>query len=135
MEVATDGRCLAPHKAKAVARTRSSCLPARWLNVAFAASVSVTSKVASSSRSVRASGRASATADALAKVRWREASPDPDYAEALRAALEACAVVAASDTLRDNNVPEAGMLADTRRVWGPFDHAPAGLPRMAKRPA
>ncbi|HEY8598933.1 MAG TPA: hypothetical protein VIL85_10915 [Thermomicrobiales bacterium] len=29
----------------------------------------------------------------------------------------------ATDTLRDNGVKEREMLEDTRRVWGPFDHA------------
>ncbi len=37
------------------------------------------------------------------------------------------------DALHDNKVPEAGMLEDTRRVWGPFEHAAAGLPRGGKR--
>ena len=72
-------------------------------------------------------------ADALAEARWRDASPDPDYTEALCAALEACAVVAATDTLRDNETPEAGMLDDTRRVWGAFDTSGRGKPRMVKR--
>jgi len=37
--------------------------------------------------------------------------------------------------LRDNQTREGELLADTRRVWGPFDHATAGLPRVSKRPA
>jgi hypothetical protein len=40
----------------------------------------------------------------------------------LRAALEACALVAATDTLRDANVLERAMLEDTRRMWGTHDH-------------
>lgn len=74
-------------------------------------------------------------ADALALTLYHDQAPDRNLTEALRAALEACAVVAATDTLRDNNVPEEGMLADTWRVWGAFDHAKGGLPRMVKRPA
>ena len=45
------------------------------------------------------------------------------------------AVLAATDTLRDGAIPEGRMLEDTRRVWGPFDHATAGPSRMVKRPA
>ncbi len=74
-------------------------------------------------------------ADAYACALYHDQAPDRNLTEALRAALEACAVVAATDTLRDNQVPEAGMLDDTRRVWGAFDHARGGLPRMVKRPA
>ncbi len=74
-------------------------------------------------------------ADALACALYHDQAPDRNLTAALRAALEACAIVAATDTLRDSQVPEAGMIDDTRRVWGPFDHATAGLPRMAKRPA
>jgi len=74
-------------------------------------------------------------ADALALTLYHDQAPDRNLTEALRAALEACAVVAATDTLRDNNVPEEGMLTDTWRVWGAFDHAKGGLPRMVKRPA
>ena len=74
-------------------------------------------------------------ADALALTLYHDQAPDRNLTEALRAALEACAVVAATDTLRDSQVPEAGMLDDTRRVWGPFDHAAARPPRMVKRPA
>ena len=73
-------------------------------------------------------------ADALAEARWRDASPDPDYADALRSALEACAIVAATDTLRDNETPEAAMLEDTRRVWGVLDTSGRGKPRMTQRP-
>ncbi len=61
-------------------------------------------------------------ADALACALYHDQAPDRNLTAALRAALEACAIVAASDTLRDNNVPEAGMLADIRRLWGPFEH-------------
>ena len=48
---------------------------------------------------------------------------DPNLLRARRAALEACAIVAATDTLRDANIPERAMLEDTRRVWGTHDHA------------
>ncbi len=74
-------------------------------------------------------------ADACACALYHDQAPDRNLTEALRAALEACSVIAATDTLRDNRVPEAGMLADTRRVWGPFDHATAGPSRMVQRPA
>ncbi len=74
-------------------------------------------------------------ADALALTLYHDQAPDRNLTEALRAALEACAVVAATDTLRDSAVPEAGMLEHTRRVWGAFDHASGGLPRMVTRPA
>ncbi len=74
-------------------------------------------------------------ADALACALDHDQGPDRNLVAALRATLEACAVIAATDTLRDNQTREAEMLADTRRVWGAFDHAPGGLPRMAKRPA
>ncbi len=73
-------------------------------------------------------------ADALALSIYHDAAPDYSLTNALRAAFEACAVIAATDTLRDNGVSEKEMLADTRRVWGPFDHAGGGLPRMTKRP-
>ena len=73
--------------------------------------------------------------DALAEARRRDAAPDPYYVEALRAALEACAVVAATDTLRDNRVDEAGMMDDTRRVWAALDTQDTlRARRMAKRP-
>ncbi len=74
-------------------------------------------------------------ADALACARYHDQAPDRNLTAALRAALEACAMIAATDTLRDGDIPEGWMLADTRRVWGPFDHATGELPRMAKRPA
>jgi len=73
-------------------------------------------------------------ADALATSMHYDACPDHSLVNALRAALEACAVIAATDTLRDNNVPEAGMLEDTRRVWGPFDVSGRGKPRITQRP-
>ncbi len=73
-------------------------------------------------------------ADALATSIHYDASPDHSLVNALRAALEACAVLAATDTLRDNRTPEAGMLEDTRRVWGPFDTSGQGKPRMTQRP-
>ena len=75
-----------------------------------------------------------ALADALATSIYYDACPDHSLVNALRAALEGFAVLAATDTLRDNQTPEAGMLEDTRHVWGPFDHAGGGLPRMIKRP-
>jgi len=74
-------------------------------------------------------------ADALATATRYDACPDHSLVNALRAALEACAVLAATDTLRDSQVPEAGMLDDTRRVWGPIDTRLAEKPRMTKRPA
>ena len=74
-------------------------------------------------------------ADALAEARYHDGSPDPDYADALRAALEACAVIAATDTLRDNQTPEAGMLEDTRRVWATHSQTGTPQPRMVTRPA
>ncbi len=74
-------------------------------------------------------------ADALATSIHYDASPDHSLVNALRAALEACAVLAATDTLRDNRTPEAGMLEDTRRVWGPIDTRLAEKPRMTRRPA
>ena len=43
-------------------------------------------------------------------------------------------MVAATDTLRDNNVPEAGMLADTRRVWGPVEGGVPGRHSTCPRP-
>jgi hypothetical protein len=73
-------------------------------------------------------------ADALACALYHDQAPDRNLTAALRAPLEACSVIAATDTLRDNNVSEAGMLDDTRRVWGPFDHATVGAGRMVKRP-
>jgi len=73
-------------------------------------------------------------ADALATAIHYDACPDHSLVNALRAALEACAVLAATDTLRDNRTPEAGMLEDTRRIWGPLDTQQPGLPRMTGRP-
>ncbi len=73
-------------------------------------------------------------ADALASAIYHDPAPDPGLVNALRAALEACAVLAATDTLRDNGVPEAGMLDDTRRVWGPIDTRLAEKPRVTKPP-
>jgi hypothetical protein len=64
-----------------------------------------------------------ALAGALAPASYHDRAPDPGFVHTLRAALEACAIVAATDTLRDANVPERAMLADTRRVWGAHDHA------------
>ncbi len=76
-----------------------------------------------------------ALADACATALYHDQSPDRNLMEALRTALEACAVLAATDTLRDNQTRESEMLEDTRRVWGPFDHGAAGPSRMVKRPA
>ncbi len=73
-------------------------------------------------------------ADALATSIHYDACPDHSLVNALRAALEACAVLAATDTLRDNQTPEAGMLEDTRRVWGPLATAGHGKPRLTRRP-
>ncbi len=75
-----------------------------------------------------------ALADALATSIYYDHCPDHSFINALRASLEACAVLAATDTLRDNRTPEAGMLEDTRRVWGAFDTRLAEKPRMTKRP-
>jgi len=74
-------------------------------------------------------------ADALACALYHDQAPDRNLTAALRATLEACAVIAATDTLRDGDIPEGRMLEDTRRVWGPFDHAGGGLPRLGTRPA
>lgn len=71
--------------------------------------------------------------DALAFSISHDASPDASLTNALRAALEACAVIAATDTLRDNQTPEREMLEDTRRVWGPFDTSGWGKPRLTER--
>ena len=74
-------------------------------------------------------------ADALAFSIAHDACPDLNLVNAMRAALEACAIIAASDTLRDNETPESAMLEDTRRVWGPFDTRGRGKPRLVERPA
>ncbi len=73
-------------------------------------------------------------ADALATARYYDACPDHSLVNALRAALEACAVLATTDTLRDSQTPEGAMLADTRRVWGPFDTSGRGGSRVTQRP-
>jgi len=73
-------------------------------------------------------------ADALAAATRYDACPDHRLVNALRASLAACAVLAATDTLRDNRTPEGELLDATRRVWGPFDHAWGGWPRLIKRP-
>jgi len=73
-------------------------------------------------------------ADALAFSLSHDATPDYSLTNALRAALEACAVIAATDTLRDNGVSEKGMLEDTRRVWGAFDTSGRGKARLTRRP-
>ncbi len=74
-------------------------------------------------------------ADALACALYHDQAPDRNLTAALSATLEACAVIAATDTLRDNQTREAEMLADTRRVWGPFDTRLTEKPRATKRPA
>jgi len=73
-------------------------------------------------------------ADALACALDHDQAPDRDLTAARRATLEACAVIAATNTLRDGAIPEGRMLEDTRRVWGPFDAAGRGKPRLAQRP-
>lgn len=73
-------------------------------------------------------------ADALATARYYDACPDHSLVNALRAALEACAIIAATDTLRDSSVPETEMMAHTRQVWAPVDMQNAGVPRMNERP-
>ncbi len=73
-------------------------------------------------------------ADALATWMYRDACPDRSLINALRVALEACAALAANDTLRDNRVPEGEMLDDTRRVWGPLAGQTMGQQRMTTRP-
>ncbi|CAA9580486.1 MAG: hypothetical protein AVDCRST_MAG18-3057 [uncultured Thermomicrobiales bacterium] len=66
---------------------------------------------------------------------YHDEAPDRPLLVALRTALEACAVVAATDTLRDNQTSQAEMLDDTRRVWGAFDASGPGKPRRGTRPA
>jgi hypothetical protein len=73
-------------------------------------------------------------ADALATTIHYDATPDHSLVSALRAALEGFAVLAATDTLRDNQTPEGEMLEDTRRVWGPLDTRAVGVPRVQTRP-
>jgi hypothetical protein len=73
-------------------------------------------------------------ADALAASIHYDACPEYSLVNALRAALEGFAVLAATDTLRDNQTPEAGMLEDTRQVWGAFDVSGRGKPRITRRP-
>ena len=64
-----------------------------------------------------------ALADACGHALRHDYPGDTSLLRALRAVLEACAIVAATDTLRDNGVSEREMLADTRCVWGAHDHA------------
>ena len=73
-------------------------------------------------------------ADVLALAQYEHNQPDPYYAEALRAALEACAIIAATDTLRDSAVPEEGMMDHTRKTWGASDFENPQA-RMVQRPA
>jgi hypothetical protein len=75
-----------------------------------------------------------ALADACGQALRYDFPGDTSLVRALRAALEACAVIAATDTLRDGNVPESGMLDDTRKVWGLFDTSGCGKPRVVERP-
>jgi len=56
---------------------------------------------------------------------------DRDLLAAHETALRLGAVVAAFDTLTDGEIPEAAMLADVRRVWGPTD---TSVPGRAKAP-
>lgn len=73
-------------------------------------------------------------ADALATSIYHDAYPDRSFVNALRVALEACAALAATDTLRDNRTQEREMLEDTRRVWGPLADQPMGQQRVTTRP-
>ncbi len=54
---------------------------------------------------------------------------DRDLLAAHETALRLGAVVAAFNTLQDAAVPEAAMLADVRRVWGPADTSVPGRAR------
>ena len=73
-------------------------------------------------------------ADALACALYHDQAPDRNLVAALRATLEACAVIAATDTLRDGEILEGRMMEDTRRVWGPFDTSGRGGSRVTQRP-
>lgn len=66
-----------------------------------------------------------ALTDALDYALWHDQPPDRDHVAALRSVFLACSVLAAFDTIKDNQVPEAEMIADARRVWGPLDHSKA----------
>ena len=59
--------------------------------------------------------------DALDATLHHDGAADRDLAAALRSAFLGFAVLAAFDTIKDNQVPEAEMIADARRVWGPLD--------------
>ena len=60
-------------------------------------------------------------ADALGYSEHRDIPGNRIHVNALRAALTACAVLAAHDTNTDVDTPEDQLLAETRRVWGPRD--------------
>lgn len=60
-------------------------------------------------------------ADACTYARSHDMPGDRDLIAAHETALRLGAVVAALDTLKDADVPAAGMLADVRKVWGPTD--------------
>lgn len=55
---------------------------------------------------------------------------DHDLIAAHRTALRLGAVVAAFDTLKDADIPEAAMLADIRKVWGPIASSVPGRVRV-----
>ena len=59
-----------------------------------------------------------AISDALGTAIVNDASADHALDEALRSAFLGFAVLAAHDTITDNQVPEEEMIADTRQVWG-----------------
>jgi hypothetical protein len=56
--------------------------------------------------------------DALDSLLAHDHDEDRTTIAAVRSAFLGFAVLAAFDTIKDNQVPEAGMIADTRRVWG-----------------
>ncbi len=74
-------------------------------------------------------------ADCCAYARRADAPIDYALVEALRVALRLGAVVAALDTITDNAVPEAEMLADARKMWGPTDSSAWRSPRAPEPPA
>ena len=59
--------------------------------------------------------------DALHYAREHDIHGNLPHLEAMCAALEACTIVAAHDTIVDNKVLEEEFFADARRVWGPRD--------------
>jgi len=60
-----------------------------------------------------------ALADACGHAQRYDMPGDRDLMAVHETALRLGAVVAAFDTLKDAEVAEADMLADTRKVWGP----------------